>query len=157
MQAVKYHKKIRLCSEVYNIPNQACSITICTADKKNIFINKQISSEIVSLLKQYADKHEIPIYAYCIMPDHIHLLVSASSKKGIIEFAREIKGLSTKICWSYGCKGKIWQTSFYDHFLRKSEDLVKTVDYILYNPVRKELATEWQDYKFCGSFVFDLS
>jgi len=145
VQKVKYHKKIRLSREAYNTSNQPCSITICTANKKSVFTNKHLSLEFVNLLKQHAGKYEIPVYAYCIMPDHVHLLISASLKKGIVDFIREIKSLSTKICWKHGYKGRIWQTSFYDHFIRKSEDLERTVRYILDNPVRKNLATEWQD------------
>ncbi|MCK4353010.1 transposase [candidate division WOR-3 bacterium] len=156
IQRVKYHKKIRLNGEIYSTPNQPCSITICTVNKESIFANKSLSLETVNLLKQHADRYEIPIYAYCIMPDHIHLLTSGSSKKGIIEFIREIKSLSTKISWKYGYKGKIWQTSFYDHFLRKAEDLEKTARYILNNPVRRKLVDKWRDYGLCGSFIFDL-
>ncbi|MCC7210600.1 MAG: hypothetical protein IT451_02000 [Candidatus Brocadia sp.] len=53
-------------------------------------------------------------------------------------------------------KGKFWQTSFYDHFLRKEEDVRDTVMYVLNNPVRKGLVAEWREYPYSGSFVYDV-
>ena len=40
---------------------------------------------------------------------------------------------------------------FYDHVIRKSEDIVVQVRYILDNPVRKGLVSSWEEYPFKGS------
>ena len=53
-------------------------------------------------------------------------------------------------------KGKFWQTSFYDHFLRKEEDVRDVVMYVLHNPVRKGLVSEWREYPYSGSLVYEL-
>ena len=45
-------------------------------------------------------------------------------------------------------EGKVWQGSFYDHALRKDEDLLKVADYIVCNPVRKGIIQDWKDYPF---------
>ncbi len=44
-----------------------------------------------------------------------------------------------------------WQKDFYDHLIRKSENLAVQVKYILDNPVRKGLVSSWQAYPFKGS------
>lgn len=152
----KYHKKIRLEAEIYKNPNLPCSITICTKDKEKIFCNESLARDFLSLLQRYSKENDISIYAYCIMTDHVHLLVSASGKKDIISFVREIKSLSTRIAWGYDYQGSIWQGSFYDHFLRKDEDLKGVATYIIQNPVRKGIVEDWRDYKFCGSMVWNL-
>ena len=77
-------------------------------------------------------------------------------KKDIVEFVGEYKGRTTRIAWKFGIKGKLWQTSFYDHFLRKEEDIEKVVMYVLNNPVRKGLVSEWMEYHYSGSLVFEL-
>jgi len=152
----KFHENIRLKKELYQKPELLCSVTICSRDKKQIFCNHKFTEESMTLLKKMSCKNDIPIYAYCFMPDHLHLLLSASLKKGIIAFIREFKSLSIKIAWKYKFEGSIWQKSFYDHFLRKEEDLKTTCLYILNNPVRAGWVQNYKEYSFSGSLVFDL-
>ncbi len=45
---------------------------------------------------------------------------------------------------------KLWQKSFYDHVIRKEEDLNSIAGYIFNNPVRKELVENYEDYPFLG-------
>jgi putative transposase len=153
---MKYHKNIRLEADVYRTVGLPCSITICTKNSKKVFSDKSLSADFSALLKQRSQKNDIPLYAYCIMPDHVHLLISASAKKDVIAFVREIKSLSTGIAWGYGYQGRIWQASFYDHFLRKEDDCREVARYIIQNPVRKGMVDDWRDYGFCGSLVHDL-
>jgi REP element-mobilizing transposase RayT len=47
-----------------------------------------------------------------------------------------------------GYKGRVWQRSFYDHALRKDEDIMKVGEYIVYNPVRKGIVQSWTDYPY---------
>jgi REP element-mobilizing transposase RayT len=44
-----------------------------------------------------------------------------------------------------------WQKDFYDHVIRKDEDIAIQVRYILDNPVRRGLVSSWQEYQFRGS------
>jgi hypothetical protein len=85
------------------------------------------------------------------MPDHLHLLINPSQETSIVDFVRDFKGRSTRLAWQHGHRGKIWQARFYDHFLRKDEDIETVVHYILNNPVRAEIVSDWRAYPFCGS------
>jgi len=49
-----------------------------------------------------------------------------------------------------------WQRGFYDHVLRREEDILVHLRYIAENPVRRGLVDDWRDYGFTGSDVFDL-
>jgi len=49
-----------------------------------------------------------------------------------------------------------WQKNFYDHILRRDEDVAKQVRYILENPVRKGLINNWKGYPFKGSTIYNL-
>ena len=44
-----------------------------------------------------------------------------------------------------------WQKDFYDHVMRKHEDIVTQVKYVLDNPVRKGFVSTWEEYPFKGS------
>ncbi len=50
----------------------------------------------------------------------------------------------------------LWQINFYEHILRKEEDTMSVVHYILNNPARKGLVSDYRQYEFLGSFEFDI-
>ena len=49
-----------------------------------------------------------------------------------------------------------WQKDFYDHVINKDESLFVNIKYILDNPVRRGIVTEWQEYPFKGSIGYEL-
>ena len=149
-------KKIRFNPETYALPGSICSITFCSAGHAVIFSDPAFSRACVSLLVSRAGASGVSIHAYCFMPDHVHLLISPSSTVAIVDFVRDFKSRSTRLARQYGCKGAVWQTSYYDHFLRKDDDVRVAVDYILNNPVRKGIVDEWRQYPLSGSLVYEL-
>ncbi len=152
---VRFHKRIRLERSLYGspIPN---SLTICTRNRYPAFTARALAEGCVGLLRRLADATETRVYAFCFMPDHVHLLLGAG-KKDLPAFIGEWKGLTTRLGWQHGLKGQWWQRSFYDHFLRTDEDLEDCARYILNNPVRRGLVSTWKEYPFCGSWVFDTA
>ena len=92
------------------------------------------------------------------MPDHIHLLVSLGEWATPGDYVRDIKGkLSAFLRKRFNVRN-IWQKGFYDHVIRKDEDLNSTAEYILNNPVRSGRVDNWRNYPWCGSdeIEFDL-
>jgi putative transposase len=87
------------------------------------------------------------LIAVCVMPDHVHLLLSAL-RENLIKLIGRWKSYTTHLVQLQGRVGKLWQRSFYDHGLRGDEDLIKVAEYIVYNPVRKGLVHEWRDYPY---------
>lgn len=85
--------------------------------------------------------------AVCVMPDHVHLLIAPSSGN-LIDLIAKWKSYTTHLIWQNGWKGTVWQRSFYDHALRKDEDLIKVAEYIVNNPVRRGLVEDWENYPY---------
>jgi REP element-mobilizing transposase RayT len=48
-----------------------------------------------------------------------------------------------------------WQSNFYDHVIRKDESLLEICLYILNNPVRKGMVSNWGEYPY-SRMVDDL-
>ena len=153
---MEHRKKIRLSPEIYRTVDMPCFITIATRKKQRIFSNQNLAHDFVTLLNRQCEQKKILLYAYCVMPDHVHLLMSISKGGDVIEFVREIKSLSSKIARQCGYREVIWQRSFYDHFLRKDEDCKVVANYIIHNPVRAGIVEQWNYYPFSGSAVYDL-
>ena len=85
--------------------------------------------------------------AVCVMPDHVHLLMTPLSEN-LIDLISKWKGYATHLVWNKGYEGKVWQRSFYDHALRKDEDVKRVAEYIVCNPVRKGLVQDWSSYPY---------
>lgn len=153
---VRHHKRIRLDAPSYGELGAICSTTMAVRDRQCVFSDPAIAGAAVGVLRTHAGKTGVPIYGYCLMPDHIHLVLGPSSNRDIITFIGQYKNLAQRAAWSAGVRGTIWQTSFWDHFLRAEEDIERVVQYVLDNPVRRGLVHDWKDYPFSGSLVFAL-
>ena len=126
-------------------------LTICSRSKENLFSDPNLNSEILNCLKQERIEKGMAVYAYCLMPDHLHLLISPlEGGVNVSKFIGGFKSKSTRIAWKHGLKGKVWQDRFYDHIIRKVENLKETCEYILNNPVRKGLIEKREDFQFSG-------
>lgn len=132
---------------------RAYFITICTKDQKKVFVDLKIVKEQIKILNFCCEKAGFSVWAYCFMPDHLHLLLMAEENSDLIKFVRTYKQLG-----GYGYKkvtGKaLWQKSFYDHILRREENVTQAIRYILENPVRKGIVEYFVDYPYSGSLKF---
>jgi REP-associated tyrosine transposase len=84
--------------------------------------------------------------AACLMPDHLHwLLADASEMESTV---RRLKSVSTRSAHVSGWSGPLWQRSYWDHVVRRAEDLERLARYIVENPVRRGLVAEAERYPF---------
>jgi len=51
---------------------------------------------------------------------------------------------------------KLWQAGYYDHVLRRDEDLQNVLQYVFNNPVRKQMVSCFMDYPHLGSFAVEI-
>lgn len=131
-------------------------ITICTYEKQAYFNNVDIVNSLLNILKQETDKFDFSAYAYCFMPDHLHLLLVGSEGSDLVKFLKAFKQKT-----GYYFKGRfgkpLWQKSFYDHVLRKRESINDVAGYIFENPIRKKIVDDFRKYPYSGSFVIDVN
>jgi putative transposase len=135
-------------------------VTICTDGKKNIFVkNNHFIEKMIEFLDQTRKKQFFTVWAYCFMPDHMHILVEginahADLKKLMKDFKQR-----TGYWYKHGessAGNKLWQPGYYEHVLRKEEDTNEILRYILNNPVRKGLVAHYLNYGYSGPLAFDI-
>ena len=132
--------------------NGAYFITICTANREKLFwlhcrgelrSPDQIPLSPLGVIADNEIKKMNTIYdcvridKYCVMPDHIHMILTIEiDTDGRTQFAptisrviKQFKGAVTKQV------GKsVWQRSFYDHIIRNQQDYDEIWEYIENNP-----------------------
>lgn len=140
-------KNERLAPEIYRDPSRVCYITIRAYRNLRPFIEPRLNRRVVELLRAEQERQRCRVFVYCLMPDHLHLLVSPC-EEGVsaLQFVDRFKGRATNESWKCGWKGKLWQPRHYDHVVRGDEDLGAIAVYVMQNPVRKglvECPEEW--------------
>ena len=124
-------------------------LTICCYDNGKYFINKNVVFNILNSLNNISSEMNYSIITYCFMPDHLHILTSGDERINLIKFVKQFKQI-TGYNFKKDTGRSLWQKSFYDHVVRKEEDLNSIAEYIFNNPVRKGLVEDYDDYPFLG-------
>jgi putative transposase len=149
-------KRIRLPESVYRETGRLFSVTIATSPRSPGFSDVPFGLDCVRCLRDVRDKTGTRIYAYCLMPDHVHLLLGIAPRTSLPAVIGSWKSLCFAARRKRGIKELFWQRSFYDRALRKNEDFIDAPFYILGNPVRAGLVADFHDYALCGSMEFDV-
>ena len=92
------------------------------------------------------------IYCFTVMPDHLHLLISLGPGFGgtLQSWVSAFKSFTAKSVKREFGIWKLWQVNFYEHIVRHDESLIEITNYIINNPVRKNLAKKWDEYPYSG-------
>jgi len=116
---------------------------------KDLLLNKKYANIVENSLHFYDNKN-YELIAYCIMPNHVHLLVENVNTQ-LFRVLQSIKSFTAKkINEQMNKSGKIWQRESYDHIVRKNSNIEDYINYILQNPVKAGLvknAENW-DYSY---------
>jgi REP element-mobilizing transposase RayT len=90
------------------------------------------------------------LIAYCVMPDHLHVLLTpADSEVGIDEWLRRMKSFTTRQVQQATGQSRLWQRSAYDRVIRYNESVSGVAAYVVNNPVRAGLVEDWRDWEYC--------
>jgi REP element-mobilizing transposase RayT len=149
-------KRLRLADPVYREQGRLFSLTIGTAPRPPVFLDIPFGQECIAHLREIREKTGTLVYAYCLMPDHVHLLLGAIRGESLPAVLGRWKSLCAKSRRDREGSGLFWQRSFYDRALRDEDNIINVALYILGNPVRAGLAADFHDYPLCGSMEFDL-
>ena len=130
------------------IGTYAYFLTILTKDHTAYFKEAEVIYSLIDILIETARSERFDVLAYCFMPDHFHLLVigkdDKSNLKKFISLFKQKSGYWLK----KSNNENLWHRSYYDHILRKEESIEQVADYILGNPLRKGLVSDFRDYLF---------
>ncbi len=94
------------------------------------------------------------MYAFVVMPDHLHLLFfplrdPSGARFALAEIMSGIKGPSAhRVNQLLDRHGRVWEEEYFDHFLRKKESIDAKVEYIAMNPVAARLVDSCSDYRW---------
>lgn len=101
----------------------------------------------IQLLRQYCNKAAVEIWAYCLMPNHVHLVMTPTTEVGLhLSLAEVHRRYTLFINLRENWRGYLWQGRFAS-FPMDEKYLYSAVRYVEMNPVRAGLcnmADEWR-------------
>ena len=121
--------------------NQIYHITFTTINRSPIFNDFAKARTLINILKQSDQLERTTTLAFVVMPDHIHWLMQLTGSQSL---SNVIKTVKSKVSVQWG--QSIWQAGYYDHAIRKDEDIQAIARYIVANPIRAGLAAKVGDY-----------
>ena len=148
-----YHpsRNQRLNPALYKDANRVYFITVRAYTDQTPFVRGELNTLSLDVLREEQDRQNCTVFAHCLMPDHLHFLISPREDGiSVLAFTDQYKGKTTNRSWTVGWRGKLWQPRYYDHVVRAEEDLRAIAEYILNNPVRKGLTMHAEAWPWGG-------
>lgn len=89
------------------------------------------------------------LHAYCLMTNHVHLLVTSGQMHGCARLMKRLGQLHTQyVNRSYGRSGTLWEGRFRSCLVQSEAYVLACYRYIELNPVRAGLAVDPRDYSW---------
>jgi REP element-mobilizing transposase RayT len=122
-------------------------------------LHREDITEIIAKALKFHDGKRFQLLAYCIMPNHVHVLIfPLKDEDGKIYAPAGItyswkRFTSNQINKLLGKSGSLWQRESFDRMVRDEEELGRTMEYILQNQVKAGLVSEWKQWR--GSYLWE--
>ena len=130
-----------------SIPHHIYFLTTVTAGRVPYFTDLFIGRLVVNEMRSLHESHAVESLAWVLMPDHLHWLFALGEIYDLDDVVKRLKGRSARtINKVIGKNGAFWQREYYEHALRRDEDIQETARYIIANPLRAGLVERLGDY-----------
>ena len=99
---------------------------------------------VESVLEQVRARHQARVYAYVLMPEHVHLLVNEPPRILLAQMLKAVKQITSRKL--RGSRERFWQERYYDSNIRWEDARSETIRYIHRNPVVRGLVKRPEDW-----------
>lgn len=105
----------------------------------------------LSLLTTWCSRHDVRIWSYCLMPNHVHLIVVPSTAEGLCRAVGEAhRRYTRRVNLREGWRGHLWQDRFTSYVMDDTY-LLAASRYIERNPVKAGLAVSPADWTWSSA------
>ncbi|MDQ7011315.1 MAG: transposase [Mariprofundaceae bacterium] len=133
------------------IPGVPHHVTQRGVRRMETFFDDEDYEAYLSLMREWCLASGIEIWAYCLMPNHVHLIAVPESESSLARGIGEAHRRYTRhINFRKGWKGYLWQGRFAS-FPMDEEYLLASVRYVELNPVRAGLVKSAEDYRWSSA------
>ena len=119
--------------------------------RQDVFFRDDDYEAYLRLMREWCDKERVAVWAYCLMPNHVHLVAVPETEAGLARAIGEAhRRYTRRVNFREKWRGYLWQGRFAscpmdEHYL------LAAVRYIERNPVRAGLAKRAWEYRWSSA------
>lgn len=137
-----------------NVPNMVSHITQRAAGKEPLFIEDSDYLMMLGLLKETAENYSLRIYAFCLMPNHCHLLFSPEAPNLYDAMRYLFSRYAMRFNRKYERKGHLFGGPYRQAVCLHDSYLLAASVYIHLNPVKAALAPDPSIYRWSSCRLY---
>lgn len=119
--------------------------------RQQVFFEDRDYSLYLDLLRDTCQRERLPIWAYCLMPNHIHLIAVPERETAMAQSMGRINGdFARYYHLRRRSSGHVWQARYHSSPLDGAH-LWRAMAYVERNPVRAHLAARAEEYEWSSA------
>jgi REP-associated tyrosine transposase len=119
------------------------------------FFGSEDYEQYLDFLNDALEKYDVFLHAYCLMPNHIHTLMTPETVGGISRVFQDLGRRYVRyINFKYGRTGTLWGGRYHSCLVESEKHLLDCYRYIELNPVRNKIVEHPQEYKW-SSYLYN--
>lgn len=133
------------------VPGCAHHVTQRGNHQADVFRDEEDRFHYMRLLHKHSEEHDLALWSYSLMTNHIHTIVVPQCATSLSEVFRNAHSVYGR--WfnkKYGLSGHLWQGRFYSCVLSESH-LWAAVRYVERNAVRAGMVSRAEDYRWSSA------
>jgi len=116
-------------------------------NRADVFWDDEDRKRYLHILQSYCTKHKLSIWAYCLMPNHVHVLAVPDTAASLALCVGRTNLLYTQhVNRKYNRSGRLWQNRFFSTIVDSDRYVWAVARYIEQNPVKALLVKRAEDY-----------
>ena len=130
------------------VPGYPHHVTQRGSRRQTTFFCSDDYEAYLRLLAKAAETASVDVWAYCLMPNHVHLILVPADESGLAAFLSEAhRRYARRINAREGWRGHLWQERFYSCVMDERH-LLMAARYVELNPVRSEICQRPEQWKW---------
>ncbi len=118
--------------------------------REEVFFEEEDRSVYLAWLREYSKKHNVEVVAYCLMTNHVHLIMIPKTEDGLHAVLKPLyMRYAQRINRSQGWSGHVWQGRYFSAPLDDAYTWA-AIRYAERNPVRVQMVDRAEAYR-CSS------
>lgn len=118
-------------------------------NKEYIFQKKSFKEAYLNILKKNINETDIKVIAYCVMDNHIHLLIYSENINSVSKLMQRTNGAYAKLYnRTKNRVGYVFRNRYYTQMILTEQQLYNCIVYIHRNPLKANMVNLFQEYKY---------